>query len=391
MQYKTIHPKLIWFSLIIFLFWGALYIYVPILPVHAASLEGASLGSAGLVVSMYGLSQLVLRIPLGILSDKLQRRKIFVFLGFILSLFASLGLGFTKNVYSAAVFRGVSGASAAMWVIISVLFASYFPQKAAVKATGFVVFLAVFAQTISSFAGGAIAERFGDHFVFLCAAFLSIVGILLFIFFNSNVSESLKEEDKVDGRFVLHWSLIAISLAASIDQYITFATTYTYIPILAERLGASSTQLGWLTGTMQLSYMTTSLLVSIFVPSHYEKIAAIIGMVVLVLASFMVLASNDVIMLIISRLLHGVGHGLSYPVLMGLAMKQVRSQRHAATTMGIFQAIYAAGMFAGPAISGWISTQYDLSAVFLSSGWLGLVSLPLLFFSIESTEIRSTS
>jgi len=62
------------FSVIIILFWFSLYIYVPQLSNYAKEL-GASYRLIGLIGSAYGFSQTILRIPLGILSDKLRNRK----------------------------------------------------------------------------------------------------------------------------------------------------------------------------------------------------------------------------------------------------------------------------------------------------------------------------
>ena len=65
-----------------FFFWSSLYVYVPVLSVYARS-KGASLTLAGLVVSAYGLTQLLTRIPIGFFSDVLGQRKPFVLVGFV--------------------------------------------------------------------------------------------------------------------------------------------------------------------------------------------------------------------------------------------------------------------------------------------------------------------
>ena len=71
-----------------FLFWGAIYIYMPILSPYAKHV-GGSLQAAGLVMGAYGLSQILLRIPLGVWSDRLRRRKPFILLGFLLLLYTA--------------------------------------------------------------------------------------------------------------------------------------------------------------------------------------------------------------------------------------------------------------------------------------------------------------
>ena len=67
-----------------FFFWAALYLYVPILPVYAQSL-GASLSGVGIIVATYAMPQVALRIPMGIWSDYLGRRKPLVIMGFCIS------------------------------------------------------------------------------------------------------------------------------------------------------------------------------------------------------------------------------------------------------------------------------------------------------------------
>ena len=57
-----------------FLFWTALYLYVPILPVYARSL-GASLSMVGSVIASYAIAQVFLRMPIGVGADALGNRK----------------------------------------------------------------------------------------------------------------------------------------------------------------------------------------------------------------------------------------------------------------------------------------------------------------------------
>ncbi|MBC7315868.1 MAG: hypothetical protein H5T70_05570, partial [Chloroflexi bacterium] len=58
----------------VFLYWVSLYLYTPTLPTYVAS-KTDNLAMVGVVLSMYGLWQAVTRVPLGILSDWVGRRK----------------------------------------------------------------------------------------------------------------------------------------------------------------------------------------------------------------------------------------------------------------------------------------------------------------------------
>ena len=74
----------------VMLFPGGLYLHAyPLLLYQAGS---ASPQAAGLVMGAYGLSQMILRIPLGVLSDPMRRRKPFILLGFAFDGLANLEL-----------------------------------------------------------------------------------------------------------------------------------------------------------------------------------------------------------------------------------------------------------------------------------------------------------
>ncbi len=61
------------YSSAVFLYWMALYLYVPTLPVYVES-KSHSLALVGIVLSMYGLWQAIIRLPLGIAADWLGWR-----------------------------------------------------------------------------------------------------------------------------------------------------------------------------------------------------------------------------------------------------------------------------------------------------------------------------
>ena len=91
-------------------FWGAVYVYMPILAPYANMVSG-SLASVGIVLGAYGLAQLILRVPLGICSDRWRIRKPFFLLGFIFDGLGSLGLlvsGSTAMLFASVFTAGIA-------------------------------------------------------------------------------------------------------------------------------------------------------------------------------------------------------------------------------------------------------------------------------------------
>ncbi len=379
----TSQPRALWLtSAAILLFWMSLYVYVPILPVYAEDVKGASLEVVGLVVASYGFTQLLLRIPFGLWSDHVGRRKIFVAGGLLLSIGSGLGLAAAANPAFLIAFRGLSGVAAATWAISTVWFAGFFPPEAAVRAAGQASFLAGLGQVLATGLGGNLAQ-YRLQAPFWAAAGIAGVALVPLLLVREKREE--KKAFSASGSLALTLgdrTLLVVSLAAAAGQFATFATTYGFIPIYAKGLGASPAQLGWLTSMTQVAYVVSSLGVGFLAASRSEKSLVLAGLAAIGAAALWVPVIHSVPLLFLNRILHGLGNGLSYPVLMGLAIKRVPGERRA-LAMGAFQAIYAIGMVAGPALSGFLAKWSGMPSVFLSSGVLILLAIPFVMWGLQ--------
>lgn len=85
------------YGLIVSLFWTSQYLFVPALPQYLRE-RTSSLSAVGVVLSMYGLWQAVVRLPLGIAMDRLPRAKPFIIAGSMLTGAAALFLGLMVSV-----------------------------------------------------------------------------------------------------------------------------------------------------------------------------------------------------------------------------------------------------------------------------------------------------
>ena len=127
---------------------------------YAKSL-GASYGLAALVVSSYGLTQLITRIPIGFFSDFYGRRKPFVLVGLVAAVVGCLGLAWSTTPWMLVLSRAVIGLGAAMWVAFSVLFASYFAHERAAHAMSVITSINGAAQALAGLVGGIISQQLG--------------------------------------------------------------------------------------------------------------------------------------------------------------------------------------------------------------------------------------
>lgn len=345
-------------------FWSALYFYVPILTPYAETL-GASMSLLGLIVSSYGLSQLLLRIPVGIWSDRIGKRKPFIVAGYAASTMAALGLAFASGPWGVLAARTLSGVSATMWVVISILFSSYFPPERAGYAMSLINFATTLTQLAASLAGGLIAEAFGWQAPFWAAALVGGLGLVLTI----PLREAAHARPFGLGFGELaavgkERSLLAVSLLAALYQFNTWVTVYGFTPNYAAALGASKAQLGWLSLVSTLPTAIASLGTGSFLARRYSERQMVVGgFWMSALATFAIPLLSSLPLLFITQAVGGFGRGLIMPVLMGLSIKTVPEEKRA-TAMGFFQSIYALGMFGGPALAGFTAELWGLRGAF---------------------------
>ena len=369
-----------------FLYWGALYVYSPILPVYAASL-GASFTTVGVIVGAYGFVQMLLRIPVGIWSDRLGWRLPFLYAGHFFNLLGCLGLALAPNPAYLVLARGVFGISASTWVGFTVLYASYFPPDEAPKAMGVVSAINGISLTVFIGLGGQIAEIWGMESTFYVGAILAILGIVT----TSPVKEQRVTRRSLTVRQIrsvmTHPIVITTALISALNQYVIWATTFGFVPLYADGLGASKSALGIIGVIALLPYTLASLVNHRVAGRLGENRALFVGILVMSAMAFVVPLINSLPLLAITQGISGVGRGMTYPLLMGLSIRQIPEQDRA-TAMGAFQATYAIGMFLGPMTSGAVADIFGLAGAFVVAGSISSVAalVALILLKPEASE-----
>ena len=369
-------------------YWGGVYIYMPILASYAKMVSG-SLQAVGFVMGAYGLSQLILRVPLGLWSDRLRRRKPFILLGFIFDGIACLGLIFSESTLTLFLSVLSAGVASSMWVTFTVLFSSYFPLSQVSQSMSLILFSMRLSQVLSNYSGGAIAEAWGWTAPFHVGLGIAAVGLVLALWIRERRPEkssgqSLKSLLSV-GR---NPRLLTISVFAMLMQFTVFAIIYGFTPIYAQQLGASKADLGLLL----LCFLASTTLTTLFsgVLARWARERNIISGAFL-LVGFSILATPlatrlEFLYAILAA--NGIGVGFIFPLLMGLAIKPMPLDQQG-TAMGFFQSIYAVGMFLGPVVSGWVGEHLGLSSAFILNGALCLLASFLTWIKIQEDGKRS--
>ncbi|MDO5289402.1 MAG: MFS transporter [Pseudomonadota bacterium] len=98
-----------------------LFLVLPVFALEAARLPGGDDPAlVGLAMGMYGLTQALMQAPLGLLSDRLGRKRVIV-LGLLVFALGSVGAALAPSVQWLAVARGVQGAGAVSAAVTALL------------------------------------------------------------------------------------------------------------------------------------------------------------------------------------------------------------------------------------------------------------------------------
>ena len=358
----------------VFLFWFSNYTYPSFLTTYVTDTLGATKVLAGTIVGSYGLTQMLLRIPLGIVSDVMKKRKLFVMIGFILSIVSSAGLSVValvagrENVpqglaYAVLIFRGMSGMMAATWVTFSVLYAASYQGDAVTRAMSRLVVPQFGSQIIAMLLGAQLAGYFGEVWAFLLAVAAGVAGIIVM----ARVKEQPPTGDPMTVKGFVEVAknpqLISGTVLATIYQLVVWATVQGFVQNWArDVIGLTTAQLGFLSvahllPTTVLSHFSGTMLE----PRFGRKPVLIAGFAAIAIACLLYPQTASLAGLLAVQALLGCGVGLIMPLTMASAIETIPNEKRGAA-MGIYQAIYGVGMFAGPVIGGYVIEKFGGTA-----------------------------
>ncbi len=349
----------------------AQYAYVPILSSFANEL-GANAFMVGLIGGAYGTVSLCLRLPLSILSDKINRKKIFIVLGVIFALIGALLPCFIQTPLSLLIGRCLAGICIATWVHFTVLFASYYPKEKKGFALGLINALAAGGQCVGTVLCAFLAARFGNISPYWAAVIIALIALPIAVF---RVKESRDQDatplslkqivSVIKVKYVFFFSIIS---AAAL--FLFFATAFSFTPLIAEKLfAANKAQLSILSSIALFCSFASSIVVS-YIPYHANsRLICWVSCAIMAVSTALIPFSPSMMFLYTMQGINGFFTNFLNVYLNVLLLKYVSPRQLTAAT-GFFQTIYSLGIAFGPIITGMIQTatnNYGVTYLLISS------------------------
>lgn len=152
-----------------------LFLVLPVLSVHALTLEGSTPFLAGLAVGFYGLSQTMFTVPMGMLSDRLGRKRVIV-AGLLLYALGSMVAATSDGIAQLLFGRFMQGAGAISSVVIAMA-ADLTREEVRGRAMAVMGISIGVSFTLGFAVGPVMAARWGVPSLFWATAVLDLVAI----------------------------------------------------------------------------------------------------------------------------------------------------------------------------------------------------------------------
>lgn len=357
-----------------------LFMVLPVLAIYAGDYKGATPLLIGLALGVYGLSQSVLQIPFGILSDRIGRKPVILF-GMVLFLIGSLVAALSESMTGIVIGRTLQGAGAVASTIMALL-SDLTREEVRVRA------MASVGATIGlSFAGAMvlgpwIASQWGLDAIFLFTALLSVFGILVVIFVvpspqhsrQVSSAESLARPSLM-GETLKNGELARLNFGIFTLHLIQMACWVSVPQLLESAFGLDRSEHWWFYITVMGAGFAAMVPLIIVAEKHHKmKPVFVAGVAILMIAELALAGSSKFPLFVGGLLLFFTAFNLLEACLPSLVSKSAPSGSRG-TAMGVYSSSQFFGAFAGGLAGGWLVMAYGPSSVFVFSALMAAIWL----------------
>lgn len=358
----------------VFFYWIALYLYMPTLPTYVKS-KTDNLALVGIVLSMYGLGQAMVRLPVGITADWLGRRKPFILAGFALAGLGAWVMGTASEVGGLLAGRAITGLAAGTWTPLVALFSALLPPQEAVRASALLTLVGSVGRLLATSVTGSLNEVGGHSLAFFLAAASAALAILMMVPSREDHRNRRRPTPRSVTSLITRRDVFLPSVLSMVAQHANWAATFGFVPILARDLGATDVSQSMLLSMNTVLFIMGNLVATAFVRRVGPRPLVCFGFVLLSAGIGAAALAVSLPLVFVAQCCVGLAQGVGHPVLMGLSIRYV-SDGERTTAMGLHQSVYAIGMFSGPAVSGIIADAMGIRPM------LGMTAFVCLLFGV---------
>src|SRR5208283_234241 len=356
-----------------------LFMIYPVFADYAHHLSGATPYKIGLALGIYGLSQGLLQIPFGLLSDKVGRKRIIV-LGLIIFGVGSAVAAVSKSIDGVILGRVLQGAGAVGSVILA-LVADLTAEESRTQAMAMVGITIGLSFMVALVAGPILAGLVGVSGIFWIMVGLALIGIAIteFIVPRPLILHVHRDAETVPamlGSILKNTELLRLDFGI-LALHAMLTASFLVVPSLLHASLNVNSHNQWMIYLPVLLLSVAVMVPAIIVAEKYRRMKAVfVGAVAALAASqFMLVAGKDNVYVLLAAItLFFAGFNVMEASLPSLVTKTAPPAAKGTAT-GIYSSLQFFGIFIGGVVGGWVNQSMGSGAVFAMSGGIALIWL----------------
>ena len=383
-------------ALVFFLRMLPLFIILPILSLTESTYMHATPQLLGLALGIYGLTQAILQIPFGMLSDRWGRKPIIV-LGLIIFGIGSLIAAMADSIYGLLIGRALQGAGAVAAAIMA-LAADLTEEKSRTKIMAFIGISIGAAFSIAFILGPILYEYIGIDGIFFLSTCFSIIAIIVLLTMVPNPAKKNERANKLSSinvkRVIFNPSLIKLNISIFSSHLILMAN-FVVIPITLKEAIQIEPAIHW-------QVYLTAIFLSLFIMVPFmvfgerlnkEKLFLRFSIILIMLSqiglALFELSFNLVVLFLI--LFFGAFNYLE--ALLPSMVSKTTHQKTKGTGLGVYSTSQFIGIFMGGLIGGFFFQHFGLASVhviclFMTFFWICLIVVLSKMESLSKNELE---
>jgi MFS family permease len=358
-----------------FSFFLAHHLTRPILPLYLVSF-GASSTVIGAVMAVFTITATIMRIPVGLLIDRIGRKP-FLIAGVALFAAGNFGYMWAPSILFMLPFRMLHGVGwSGCTTAVATLAADIAPQKRRGELIGYAAMASSLGGAIGPVAGFALLQRFDFFGVFLGAAALLFVGLILAALVREpghGPRNNQRELSWIDLLVIPETLLPAVAVA-----FLSFGHggILTFLPIHALKLGHENPGL-WF-GLYALCLLLSRPVAGPLSDRISRRAVIIPGLILNLLGIGILALASSPAWLMAAAVVGGFGTGAAQPALMTVAVDQTSPQRRG-QSMAQYQCFYDLGIGVGSLTLGAFLDLVDqnFSLMYAATAVVALIGLSI--------------
>ena len=356
-----------------------LFMIYPVFAAYAGSLTGANPYLIGEALGIYGLSQGLLQIPFGLLSDRIGR-KVMVIFGLVLFGAGSAVAAISTTIGGVIVGRALQGGSAVGSVILA-LVADLTGEESRTAAMAMVGITIGASFLVALIAGPIVANFIGVAGIFWLMVALALVGMAITQFVVPNpprirVHRDAEPVPALLGAVLRNRELLRLDIGIFVLHAMLTASFLVVPDLLRNTLGVAVHD-QWLVYLPVLLVSIAAMVPAIIVAEKYRRMKGVfVGAVVTLFVSQVMLfyGSGNIVVLLAALVVFFSAFNVMEASLPSLITK-VAPPDVKGTAMGVYSSLQFLGIFVGGIVGGIAHQHQGSPGVFALTTALALIWL----------------